>query len=143
MNILSPDLVAALDRAGNQPVKVEHPRTHRMYVLVAADQLPPESVAPALLAGQDWTEAMNGRRFALMDKKIDGSITSSEIGELDSLEQRFDVFLDRVAPLPIAAMRELHEQLLNRALQSQSSPSSELTGQQYSHLGFPSICESS
>lgn len=119
MNILSPDLVAALDRAGNQPVEVEHPRTHRIYVLVAADQLPSESVAPVPLAGQEWTETMNARRFALIDKKIDGTIAPAEIGELDNLEQRFDVFLDCVAPLPIAAMRELHEQLLNRARQSQ------------------------
>lgn len=119
MRTLSQDLVAELDRAGNQPVTVEHPRTHRLYVIVAADQLPPESRAPAPPAGQEWTEAMNAQRFSLIDKKIDGTISPVENSELNELQQRADAYLDRVAPLPIAAMRDLHARLLNRAQQSQ------------------------
>ena len=119
MRTLSQDLVAELDRAGNQPVTVEHPRTHRIYVIMAADQLPPESHTPVPYAGQEWTEAINARRFALIDKKIDGTISPAECGELDDLQQRADKYLDRVAPLPIAAMRDLPARLLKRAQQSQ------------------------
>ena len=108
MKTLSPELVAELDCAGNQPVLVEHPRTHRVYVLVAADEMPLPSRSPSLSPNASWTEAMNARRFVLIDKQIEGTLSTAEAAELDGLQHDADAYLERVAPLPIAAMHDLH-----------------------------------
>ncbi|MBO0698355.1 MAG: hypothetical protein J2P46_08180 [Zavarzinella sp.] len=55
----------------------------------------------------EWTEQMNQRRHQLIDKKIAKTLTPAEAGELADLQDRFDQFLDRVAPLPIDYAREV------------------------------------
>jgi hypothetical protein len=59
----------------------------------------------------EWTDAKNARRFVLVDKQIDGTISQNELVELEHLQQQMDDYLRRVAPLPLKAARELHEQL--------------------------------
>jgi hypothetical protein len=105
---LTDELVEELERAGEQPLRVENPRNHRWYVIVPEERLAPAPVPPA---NGDWTAAKNARRFALIDREIAGTITADEAQELARLSQEIDDFLRRVAPLPLEEARELHEQL--------------------------------
>jgi hypothetical protein len=73
---------------------------------------------PVALASQDdgaWTEARNERRCDLIDKEIDGTLTPAEAVELQALQQAMLKYRNKVAPLPIAAVRKLHEELLAKA----------------------------
>lgn len=105
---LSDELVDALEQTGDQPLRVENPRNHRLYVIV-----PEERFAPAAAAGSngEWTEAKSARRFALIDKEIDGTLDPREAQELEQLTREIDDYLRRIAPLPIEETRLLHEQL--------------------------------
>lgn len=105
---LSNDLLSELDRWGDRPLAVEDPRTHRRYWLVADEQ----NVSPSLAGSGEWSDKKNARRFALIDKEIDGTLTPTESAELNSLQAQIDDFLRRVAPLPIAETRQLHAQLV-------------------------------
>jgi len=55
----------------------------------------------------DWTHQMNYRRHELIDKQIAHTLTSSEAAELAKLQDDFDRFLDRVAPLPLDHARQV------------------------------------
>ncbi|MCI0357119.1 MAG: hypothetical protein L0211_01370 [Planctomycetaceae bacterium] len=105
---LSDELVDELERAGDQPLRVENPRNHKLYVIIAEERL--TGPTPADANGQ-WTEAKNARRFALIDKEIAGTLSQKEAEELAGLSREIDDYLLRVAPLPIHEARELHEQL--------------------------------
>ena len=48
----------------------------------------------------EWTTTKNARRFYLIDREIDGTITMEENPELQTLEEQFEHFMDRLAPLP-------------------------------------------
>ena len=105
---LSNDLLSELDRWGDRPLAVEDPRTHRRYWLVADEQNARQSLA----SSDEWTDEKNARRFALIDKEIEGTLTPAESAELNSLQAQIDDFLRRVAPLPIAETRQLHARLV-------------------------------
>lgn len=105
---LSDDLVAELERAGDEPLRVENPRNHKLYVIIAEDRL---ANGEKRLGGGEWTDGMNSRRFELVDKQIEGTISPVELVELEQLQQQLDDYLRRVAPLPVKAARELHDQL--------------------------------
>jgi hypothetical protein len=62
-----------------------------------------------------WTDAMNHRRCALIDKEIDGALTPVEAAELHQLQSAMLRYRHRVAPLPLEAARQLHQELLERA----------------------------
>lgn len=112
---LSPELALELDRRGGSPLPVEHPRTHRRYVIVpATDDVSDGQVARPSGRFEEWTEAQNARRFALIDKEIAGQLTSAEADELAQLQREMDDFLQQVAPLPLEAVRKLHEQLVQQ-----------------------------
>jgi hypothetical protein len=64
---------------------------------------------------EEWTSAKNARRFYLIDKEIDGSITGEETVELESLTKQMRRYVNKVAPLPAAAARKLHQELLAKA----------------------------
>jgi hypothetical protein len=114
---LSDELALELDRSGDLPLSVEHPRTHKRYVIVSADTFVPGSqLAPSSDQPHDWTEEKNGRRFALIDKEIAGQLMPAEVAELALLQHEMDLFLQRVAPLPLEAVRALHEQLVRQGL---------------------------
>jgi antitoxin (DNA-binding transcriptional repressor) of toxin-antitoxin stability system len=55
----------------------------------------------------EWTDQMSRRRHDLIDKQIANTLTPAESAELAELQQGFDQFLDRVAPLPIEHARRL------------------------------------
>ena len=63
----------------------------------------------------EWTEAKNERRCDLIDKEIDGTLTPAEAVELQSLQRAMLAYRNKVAPLPIAAVRKLHDELLAKA----------------------------
>lgn len=102
---LPDELVRALEQAGDNPLCVENPHNRKRYLIVAEEALTPT------IAGGEWTEAKNCRRFHLIDKKIARTITPEEQVELTRLQYEVGDYLNRVAPLPIAETRALHEEL--------------------------------
>jgi hypothetical protein len=63
----------------------------------------------------EWTDAKNARRFALIDREMDGTLTEDESAELDSLQGEFRRYRRRVAPLPVGETRRLLEELERKA----------------------------
>lgn len=111
---LPEELAQELDRNANRPLSVEDPRTHKLYVIVSAEEYGPAHQS-VTYKGADWTEQMNARRFALIDKEFAGTLTPAEAEELAGLQQQIDEYLDRVAPLPLEAVRALHDRLLRQS----------------------------
>lgn len=68
-----------------------------------------------------WTDAMNRRRCDLIDKEIEGALTAPEAAELHQLQTAMLRYRHRVAPLPLAAARQLHQELLERAGRANSN----------------------
>ena len=66
--------------------------------------------------GEEWTATNNDRRFYLIDKEIDGSITPEQALELETLQTRMGRWLDKVAPLPLEYIRQLHRELLEASV---------------------------
>lgn len=62
----------------------------------------------------EWSEELNARRCALIDRKIQGELTAQESDELDHLQQALRQYINRVAPLPFEAARQLHADLLQK-----------------------------
>jgi len=113
---LSNDLLLELDRRGDRPLAVEDPRNNRLYWLVADEQ----SARQVLDDSDEWSDKKNARRFTLIDKEIDGSLTPAESVELNRLQAQIDDFLRRVAPLPITETRKLHAQLVKLSRKKRS-----------------------
>jgi len=63
----------------------------------------------------EWTKAKNERRCDLIDREIDGTLTPDEAVELQALQRAMLAYRNKVAPLPIAAVRRLHDELLAKA----------------------------
>ncbi len=72
---------------------------------------------PAGNPSEPWSEEKNDRRCELIDKDIEGSITESEILELERLQLGFYEYLDSVAPPPMEGARRLHRKLLDKKRQ--------------------------
>jgi len=68
---------------------------------------------------EEWTEARNERRCALIDREIAGTLTAAEADELTALQRAMLRHRRRVAPLPLEDARRLHQELLSR---SESGP---------------------
>lgn len=66
--------------------------------------------------GGDWTDEKNARRCELIDRKIEGSLGSKEKVELEYLQEEMLRHRRKVAPLPLADLRELHQELLLKSL---------------------------
>lgn len=79
-------------------------------------------LVPVAANGKDddgeWADAKNHRRCQLIDKEIDGTLTPPEAAELQQLQRAMLRYRHKVAPLPLAAARQLHQELLERAGQS-------------------------
>ena len=71
----------------------------------------------------EWTEAKNRRRCDLIDREIDGTLTSDERVELDGLQGELDRYVDKVAPLPLAPLRRLRERLVRKAARARANTS--------------------
>lgn len=65
-----------------------------------------------------WTEEKNARRCALIDREIDGALTAPEAVELQRLQAEMLRYRQKVAPLPLAEARKLHQELLAKAAQA-------------------------
>jgi hypothetical protein len=59
-----------------------------------------------------WSDALNQRRFALIDKEIQGSLTPAESIELAGLTRLMRDHVESEAYLPIEGARALHRKLL-------------------------------
>ena len=59
-----------------------------------------------------WSDALNQRRFALIDKEIQGSLTPAESIELAGLTRIMRDHVDSEANLPMEGARALHRKLL-------------------------------
>ena len=78
-------------------------------------------VSPAAEDDGEWTEAKNERRCDLIDKEIDGVLTPAEAVELQWLQKAMLKYRNTIAPLPIAAVRKLHDELLAKAALANSN----------------------
>jgi hypothetical protein len=77
--------------------------------------VPPPQSAEAGEQQGEWTEVKNRRRCELIDRKYDHGLNASEQAELALLQDAMHRYIDRVAPLPLAAARGLHQELLEKA----------------------------
>ncbi len=68
-----------------------------------------------------WTAELNDRRCDLIDKDLAGALTADEELELESLTAEMRRYVDRVAPIPIQGVRDLHRQLLEQARHTEAS----------------------
>ena len=62
--------------------------------------------------GLAWSDALNQRRFALIDKEIQGSLTPAESIELAGLTSIMRDHVESEANLPMEGARALHRKLL-------------------------------
>jgi hypothetical protein len=62
--------------------------------------------------GVAWDDVMNQRRFELVDKEIQGSLTSAERIELAGLTRSMRKHVESEANLPIQGAQTLHRKLL-------------------------------
>jgi hypothetical protein len=109
---LPDELVLELERASDEPLQVENPRNHKLYLIIPADRFSGGHQDARNAGGEgEWTEEKNARRFALIDREIAGTLSAAEAVELQHLQEGIDDYLRRVAPLPLTAARDLHEQL--------------------------------
>jgi hypothetical protein len=63
--------------------------------------------------GNGWSDALNQRRFALIDKEIDGSLTPAESIELAGLTGMMRDHVESEENLPIEGARALHRKLMH------------------------------
>ena len=67
----------------------------------------------------DWTTELNQRRFELIDRQIQGTLTPEESIELAGLTQLMRDHVDAEAQFPIQGARELHRRLLDGEAEQQ------------------------
>jgi hypothetical protein len=71
-------------------------------------------------SAQEWTDEKNNRRCDLIEKKYAGGLTPAEAIELRSLQEQMLRYRESIAPLPLAEVRRLHQELLAKAQQQRS-----------------------
>ncbi len=81
--------------------------------------IPPPKPSQGSAASPPWTLAKNHRRCDLIDREMDGVITPQEAIELRQLQAEMLRYQQIVAPWPIEAARQLHQQLLKKAAKAQ------------------------
>jgi hypothetical protein len=69
-----------------------------------------------------WTDRKNARRSELIDREIDDILTADEVVELRQLQDEMLRYQNMVAPWPIQAARQLHQELLEKAAYAQGGP---------------------
>jgi hypothetical protein len=69
---------------------------------------------------EQWTDAKNERRCALIDRKYADGLTAAEAAELAVLQEQMLRYRQRVAPLPLEHARRLHQELLAKAARVQA-----------------------
>jgi hypothetical protein len=66
-----------------------------------------------------WNDALNDRRFALIDKEIQGTLTTAESVELAGLTRMMREHVESETNLPMAGARGLHQKLLRKKVTGQ------------------------
>lgn len=95
------ELAEELERAGDEPLSVEDPRSKRMYAIVDVERFhvvrrkPSEAMGPS-----SWTDQKNERRCALIREKFSRGIDAEESRELDGLQEELSAYRKQAAPLP-------------------------------------------
>jgi hypothetical protein len=69
----------------------------------------------------EWTGEKNRRRGELLDRKYDHGLSPAEEAELALLQDALYRTIDKLAPLPLDAVRSLHQELLQKAARSPES----------------------
>ena len=69
----------------------------------------------------DWSDELNERRIELIDKDIQGNITTEERVELAELQRKAVAYRDLIAPLPIEGARRLQQHLVEMKRQREGS----------------------
>ena len=59
-----------------------------------------------------WTEEKSRKRFELIDRELDGTISPGDSVELVELDEELDEFVNRIAPLPMEHARAIQTKLL-------------------------------
>jgi len=77
--------------------------------------VPPPKLTTTSVPAGEWTEESKRRTGALVDRKYDGGINAAEEAELVMLQNEMHCYIDQVAPLPLDAVRRLHQELLQKA----------------------------
>ncbi|HWY85744.1 MAG TPA: hypothetical protein VNX28_03415 [Gemmataceae bacterium] len=72
-------------------------------------------------SGDDWSDELNERRIELIDRDIQGNITTEDRAELAELQRKAVAYRDGVAPLPLEGARRLHGRLLEMKRQREGS----------------------
>ena len=70
--------------------------------------------AHAITTGEEWNDKLNARRCELIDRKLQGLLETDELDELIQLQNSLRKHIRAVAPLPLAAARKLHAELLSK-----------------------------
>ena len=68
---------------------------------------------------KNWSDDKNRRRAQLIDKKIDGVLSEDEETELERLQGEMLAYRRLVAPLPLDGLRKMHQELLQKAEESE------------------------
>jgi hypothetical protein len=82
--------------------------------------VPPPKATKDNATSEEWTEQKNARRCELIDREIDGVLTPEESLELRQLQDEMLRYQNKVAPWPIEAARQLHQELLKKAANTQN-----------------------
>lgn len=116
-----------------QTVRTWPPELRQNLAGAILESLDADSPTPSV----EWTQTMNARRCALIDKEIDGTLTAAERVELELLQKQAVAYRDRVAPVPIEGARELHQQLLARKRRNMELAAEDSRDQYVQLMGFP------
>src|SRR5687767_8185737 len=122
---LSNQALDHLDKSPREVLHVQRPGTKRKYVLLSqeiydrarplfdyvATQAARERSAPE--SDEQWTEAMNSRRVALINKKHDSHLAPTEQQELEELQQAAYRHRGQVAPIRNEVLRAILQALEN------------------------------
>lgn len=111
---------AAINDHPGEPVYVVDPDHQQTYVLLTSDDY--QRVRVLLETPVDdsiWSDSLNDRRCELIDKDIAQTISVDERVELAVLERQAAAYFDKIAPPPMAGVKELHQELLNKREEQQ------------------------
>jgi hypothetical protein len=72
-------------------------------------------IRPAADTAAGWADERNARRFELIDRDLDGTLSPVEAAELESLQVEFRRHRRRVAPLPLGETQRVLAELERKA----------------------------
>ena len=114
---LSDELALELDRSGDRPLSVEHPQTHKRYVIVSADEYAPARQPLARQAGPRLDRGKERPAFRTHRQGNRGPTHARRVWRnCRFCNARWTTFCSASLPCPWTAVRALHEQLVRQTL---------------------------